>query len=74
MTTTVTGGCHCGAVRYDARLKKNEAYYCHCRMCQRSSGSIFATYFNLLQASVKWITHAPKYFHSSKIARSGFCR
>jgi hypothetical protein len=73
MTSIVTGGCHCGAVRYEATLKNNEAYYCHCRLCQRSFGNIFATYFNLLKASVKWTTHAPKYFHSSKIAQRGFC-
>jgi hypothetical protein len=73
MSLTLTGGCHCGAVRYEATVENNEAYYCHCRMCQRSFGNIFATFFNLPKASVKWATHAPKYFHSSKIAQRGFC-
>jgi hypothetical protein len=73
MASTLTGGCHCGAVRYAASVENNEAYYCHCRMCQRSFGNIFATFFNLPKASVKWLSGAPKYFHSSNIAQRGFC-
>jgi hypothetical protein len=35
----VTGGCLCGAVRYDAEVYLKQAQYCHCRTCQRSSGA-----------------------------------
>ena len=35
----VTGGCLCGAVRFAARVYLKDAYYCHCRMCQKSSGA-----------------------------------
>ncbi len=73
MSLTLTGGCHCGTVRYEATVENTEAYYCHCRMCQRSFGNIFATFFNLPKVSVKWTTYAPKYFQSSKIAQRGFC-
>lgn len=73
MSTTLTGGCHCGAVRYEADFDKLEAYYCHCRMCQLSFGNIFATFTNLPKSSVRWLTRAPDYFISSRIARRGFC-
>jgi hypothetical protein len=36
-----TGGCLCGAARYQANLKENTAYYCHCRDCQIGSASAF---------------------------------
>ncbi|MGB8856895.1 MAG: GFA family protein [Burkholderiales bacterium] len=73
MADALRGGCLCGAVRYEATVENTEAYYCHCRMCQRSFGNIFATFFNLPKAAVKWTTRAPKYFQSSKIAQRGFC-
>ena len=41
--TTMTGGCLCGQVRYsvsgDAVMQVN----CHCKNCQRQSGSAFST-------------------------------
>ena len=36
-----TGKCLCGAVRYEAKPRKNTAYYCHCRDCQIGSSSAF---------------------------------
>jgi len=41
MTKVVSGRCLCGAVRYDARPKRETAYYCHCRDCQIGSASAF---------------------------------
>ncbi|MEQ1636763.1 MAG: GFA family protein [Methylococcales bacterium] len=35
----LTGGCHCGQVRYEiSALPKNTAV-CHCRTCQRTAGA-----------------------------------
>lgn len=33
------GGCNCGAVRYEVREPLTSASYCHCRRCQRRSGT-----------------------------------
>ena len=38
---TMTGGCLCGALRYEARPDPDTAYCCHCRDCQIGSGSAF---------------------------------
>ena len=38
-----TGGCLCGAVRFRVTAKPLMAYYCHCTMCQKSTGGPFVT-------------------------------
>jgi len=35
----LTGGCNCGAVRYEVTEPLVIASYCHCRRCQRRSGA-----------------------------------
>ena len=37
------GGCLCGGVRFRITGKLGPAAICHCRMCQRASGSAFAS-------------------------------
>ena len=41
--TKITGGCLCGAVRYTAETDPANAGVCHCRDCQKFTGSAFAT-------------------------------
>jgi hypothetical protein len=35
----LTGGCNCGAVRYEITAPLVSASYCHCRRCQRRTGA-----------------------------------
>jgi hypothetical protein len=37
-----TGGCTCGAVRYEMASRPLFVHCCHCRWCQRESGASFA--------------------------------
>ncbi|MGH0029335.1 MAG: GFA family protein [Myxococcota bacterium] len=37
------GGCSCGSVRYRCDAPPFVTYTCHCRDCQRATGSAFAT-------------------------------
>jgi hypothetical protein len=72
MSETVTGGCMCGKVRYTARIDDDDAYLCHCRMCQRSSGNISLAMKNVKRPDVSW-AREPDYYQSSPFARRGFC-
>jgi hypothetical protein len=75
MTTELelTGGCQCGAVRYRAQLPNDEAYLCHCRMCQRAFGHVSAAFVNTKKTKVAWEKDGRAFYAGSKIARRGFC-
>ncbi len=36
---TLTGGCNCGGVRFEVTPPLVVAHYCHCRRCQRRTGT-----------------------------------
>lgn len=72
MPDPMTGGCACGRVRFLAQVRDGDAYLCHCRMCQRASGSVSLAFKNLPKADVKWEAE-PVWYESSPIARRPFC-
>lgn len=41
---TNEGHCQCGAVRYRVTAPAEDLYHCHCSMCRRLHGALFATY------------------------------
>ena len=73
MSETMKGGCACGRVRYSARIDNDEAYLCHCRMCQRATGNISIAFKNVPKADLEWESE-PDWYVSSLIARRPFCR
>ena len=73
MADSMTGGCACGRVRYTAKVEGDDAYLCHCRMCQRASGAISLALRNVKAAEVEW-TREPDWYDSSPIAVRPYCR
>jgi len=72
MGQTMTGGCACGKVRFSAVVEPEEAYLCHCRMCQRSTGSVSIAFVHAMLADLAW-QGEPDWYESSPIARRPFC-
>jgi len=68
----MAGGCMCGRVRFRAQVQDDDAYLCHCRMCQRASGNVSLAMKNMKRTSVRW-EREPDHYQSSPIARRGFC-
>ena len=73
MADQMSGGCACGRVRYSATIENDEAYLCHCRMCQRATGSVSIAFKHVRQADVKW-DGEPDWYDSSPIAIRPYCR
>lgn len=69
----VTGGCLCGAIRYEAEALLKSGYYCHCKQCQKSSGAPAEIAVPVKTGSLIFTKGAPKYYASSEIGRRGFC-
>jgi hypothetical protein len=68
----MTGGCACGRVRFSAEIENTDAYLCHCRMCQRATGSVSIAFVNVPLAAISW-EREPEWWDSSAIARRPFC-
>ncbi len=66
------GGCQCGRVRYAATVENDEAYLCHCRMCQRATGGFAAALVGVPLKDFRWEKEAD-WYQSSPIARRPFC-
>ena len=69
----MTGGCQCGRVRYGAEIESDEAYLCHCRMCQRATGGVSIAFVNLKKVAMRWTGETPDFYASSPIAQRPFC-
>lgn len=73
MAQEMSGGCACGRIRYTALIHDDEAYLCHCRMCQRATGSVSIAFKNVRQSDVSWQSE-PDWYQSSAIAKRPYCR
>ena len=70
---TVTGGCLCGAIRFQASRRLTGALVCHCRMCQRASGTAFSTNVLYPREGFQLTKGQSLWYASSKVADRGFC-
>lgn len=66
MSDTITGGCLCGAVRYEARGEPRFAGYCFCNDCRRQSGSGFVGFMGYDAGAVT--ISGPVKTHSRKLS------
>jgi hypothetical protein len=69
----LTGGCQCGAVRYEWVELPRFASVCYCRMCQKASGQPFMALTGGKREHLRWTRGQPSIFKSSDKGERGFC-
>jgi len=76
MKTPFAGGCLCGAVRYECAAEPIISGFCHCRNCQKLSGTAFATALAVPSEALKIrgkLTYYEIKADSGNTTRNGFC-
>ena len=73
---TYTGGCTCGAVRYEIGAEPIRGFYCQCRDCQRDTGAGHSTVAVFPIAALKITGNVTEHLRSADSGaqkRKGFC-
>jgi hypothetical protein len=70
---SMTGGCHCGAIRYRLEGEAQHVDLCHCQDCRRSSGAPLVCWAGVPEANLIIDKGTPKSFNSSGSAYRSFC-
>ena len=72
-----TGGCACGAIRYECSAAPLLVWKCHCRTCQQATGTAFNINVLVLATALKFTKGEPKYYavkaESGGQLHRGFC-
>ena len=77
MSKPITGGCHCGAVRYAVAAEPLMGGHCYCTTCQKLSGAGHASHLAFPEAAVAVTGPVATYAcpaDSGATVTSGFCR
>ena len=78
MTETHAGGCLCGSVRYRVRGSPVLAGACHCKLCQRRTGSAFGISVYFQDTCVEFTSGSPNSYEyrsdeSERWIKTEFC-
>ncbi|TFG95676.1 MAG: GFA family protein [Myxococcales bacterium] len=67
------GGCLCGAIRFASQAAPVATGYCHCRVCQRTSGAPVLPWGSFPVASFAYLRGKPSVYRSSSHGQREFC-
>jgi hypothetical protein len=69
----LTGGCYCGAIRYETAGPVSSQANCHCEMCRGTTGAPCVAWFTVPRAAFRLVCGFPTRFRSSDHATRSFC-
>lgn len=68
------GGCHCGAIRYEATGEPLYVPYCHCASCRGTTGAPVVMFVMFGASAVQFTSGERKVYNSSPGVRRTFCQ
>ena len=71
--SAATGGCFCGAVRYEAAGACSNSMICHCQSCRRTAGSPAVAWVTFPLGSFRFTRGSPTELRSSPSVVRTFC-
>jgi hypothetical protein len=69
----VTGGCACGAVRYESDEVPFHRTLCHCVDCRRAAAAPAVAWFTVPATALRYVRGAPAVHRSSPQVERSFC-
>lgn len=69
-----SGGCMCGAIRYELRTRRPWSTYCHCESCRKHTGAPVAGLVAGVPEDVIWVSGERALYESTPGRYRGFCR
>jgi len=67
------GGCLCGALRFSASRRPIDAGYCHCRLCQHSTGAPVLAWASFPAEAFVYTKGRATHYASSSWGHREFC-
>ncbi len=69
----LTGGCHCGAIRYEVEGEPHHSALCHCTDCRRNAGAPMVCWTLFGNDHFRVTQGEAKVYASSEHGRRHFC-
>ena len=69
----LTGGCHCGQIRYSVTGAATDQASCHCSICRGTTGAPFVAWFSVQRSAFRLTSGTPRRYASSARAKRTFC-
>lgn len=77
MIDLLSGGCLCGEVQFELKSEFKAFYQCHCKQCQKLTGSAFASNLFTSIENINWIKGIDSISHFDDTEREfskSFCQ
>ena len=73
MSSTISGGCLCGAIRYQITQVQIEVSLCHCLSCRKATGSAGVSWLIVDRKNLIFTKGQPREYQSSPKVLRTFC-